>query len=67
MKKGPFFEHSPMLNDIAQVPGWLKVNRGLFKMYIGEVLSKRVIVQHLLFGSVITLEPKLINEPVLNQ
>jgi serine/threonine-protein phosphatase 2A activator len=56
-----------MLNDIAQVPGWSKVNRGLFKMYIGEVLSKRVIVQHLLFGSVITLEPKLMNEPVLNQ
>jgi len=47
-----------MLNDIAGVPAWTKVNRGLFKMYIGEVLSKRVIVQHLLFGSIITLDPK---------
>lgn len=34
VKRGPFFEHSSQLYNIATgVPNWGKVNSGLFKMY----------------------------------
>lgn len=59
VKTGPFFEHSPMLNDISRVKaGWPKINQGMIKMYRGEVWSKRQVVQHLLFGSVFRYEPR---------
>ena len=41
----PFGEHSPILNDISALPSWSKVNRGMLKMYMGEVLHKRPVVQ----------------------
>ncbi|KAF8602870.1 Phosphotyrosyl phosphatase activator [Ceratobasidium sp. AG-I] len=51
IKTGPFHEHSPQLYSIASsVPVWRKVNSGLLKMYEAEVLSKRVVVQHLPLG-----------------
>jgi len=52
LKKGvPFFESSPMLYDISQsMPSWDKVARGLLRLYQGEVLAKRVVVQHFLFS-----------------
>ncbi|EPY52483.1 protein phosphatase type 2A [Schizosaccharomyces cryophilus OY26] len=50
MKKGPFYEHSPILYDITAVPSWSKVNQGLLKMYDVEVLSKYPVVQHFHFG-----------------
>lgn len=41
VKTGPFWEHSPMLFDISGVrTGWGKINKGMVKMYNGEVLSK---------------------------
>jgi hypothetical protein len=51
LKKGvPFFECSPMLNDISHIPTWSKVAAGLLRLYEGEVLQKRPVVQHFVFG-----------------
>ena len=50
-KNVPFFESSPMLYDISQtLPSWDRVARGLLRLYQGEVLDKRVVVQHFLFS-----------------
>lgn len=57
VKHGPFHEHSSQLYTIATgVPNWAKVNSGLLKMYEGEVLSKRVVVQHLPLGGLLSLD-----------
>ena len=51
-KNVPFFESSPMLNDISHLPTWTKVSNGLLKLYEGEVLDKRQVVQHFCFGNI---------------
>jgi len=56
MKTGPFAEHSPLLNDISAVPYWVKVKSGLLKMYQDDVLKKLPVIQHFLFGSVLTID-----------
>jgi len=50
--KVPFFESSPMLNDISQLGSWSKVSSGLLRMYEGEVLNKMPVVQHFVFGKI---------------
>ncbi|VDP25654.1 unnamed protein product [Schistosoma mattheei] len=41
---------------ISEVPKWEKVNSGLIKMYKGEVLEKFPVVQHFLFGSLLSFD-----------
>ncbi|CAO3692632.1 unnamed protein product [Umbelopsis ramanniana] len=57
VKRGPFHEHSPMLYDISAVPGWAKVNSGMIKMFIAEVLRKAPVVQHFYFGALFPFDP----------
>ncbi|KAM0803680.1 hypothetical protein BDR22DRAFT_839591 [Usnea florida] len=58
VKKGPFWEHSPMLYDISGIrTGWGKINKGMIKMYNAEVLSKFPVVQHFRFGSLFSFDP----------
>ncbi|PWN22566.1 Phosphotyrosyl phosphatase activator [Microstroma glucosiphilum] len=53
LKSGPFHEHSPLLYDVStSVPNWVKVNKGMMRMWEVEVLGKRPVVQHFVFGGV---------------
>jgi Phosphotyrosyl phosphate activator (PTPA) protein len=51
-KNVPFFESSPMLNDISHLENWNKVSSGLLRLFEGEVLKKRQVVQHFVFGNI---------------
>jgi serine/threonine-protein phosphatase 2A activator len=56
VKTGHMAEHSNQLWSISAVPSWTKICTGLIKMYQKEVLSKFPVIQHVLFGSIFTLE-----------
>lgn len=56
VKTGSFEEHSRLLYSLRNLSDFVDIHRGVYNMYIGEVMNKFVVVQSFLFGSVFQWE-----------